>query len=139
MTRTITRTRQMNLSVMTEPYNTTTMKKQVNKPEVARIKCNVKFLDGNSMTMYSLDSFYSYHYRATVVDESKGFNKLVVQLRQWEDKIEQAVFYLNFNKVPLTSKPDYDYFLGKFIDKELNLRWNFSFTSEGKVDLSKFR
>jgi len=112
-------------------------KKRVQKPEVARIKCVVDFVDGNSLTMYSLDSFYSYHYKASITDESKGFDKLQTKLDKWKDRIVKADFYISFADIPLTSAKNYNCFVGKFIGGEYRMRHNWGFDARGKVNLYK--
>ena len=113
--------------------------KKSSQPIVARLKAKVEFTDGNFTTRYSFDRHYSYHHRATIKDESIGWEKLKTMIEKWGDKVVEAVFYLSLEDTPKTADSKHDTFFGGYdLEKGFTTDIRFGF-SEGLVNIHKFK
>ena len=84
-------------------------KRKIQKPEYARFKCQIKFLDGNTRYFYSMDTFK--HQGHTYRDEWRGFSALIFLIESWvlEGKVKQARIFVNLeDRRPRTDQHNYN-------------------------------
>ena len=120
------RTAQRKAAEPTRQYQRKQQRQEFKKPEKARFKCKVWFVDGNSTVMFSYDSKKSIG-GTIIIDEYEGYVKLLRQLNEWHQakRIRTAMMWANLDKDPLTSTANYDYEIIKLtkndtINKEIN-------------------
>ena len=77
-------------------------------PPVARFKCKVYFLDGNSKTFYSYDDLRRFDGQM-IKDEWKGLTKLYRMVDKWEGKYKTVMIWANLDDIPKTMDGNYDF------------------------------
>lgn len=83
------------------------VKINIEKPERARFKLKVWFLDNNNKTFYSFDLIKKPD-NTYQLDEWNGLMKLMRLLNTFGKKMKVAIIYASLDDYPLTKKPSYD-------------------------------
>lgn len=82
------------------------------RPERARFKLKIWFLDGNSRIFYSYDLIQQKDSKY-LVDEWEGLKKLSRLLRKYEQKMKSGVIFMSLDEDPDTEFTSYDVMIAK--------------------------